>query len=220
MDWKILMNCWAYSSLTLLSIKCTTRISKLLLIPQKCWGFKLWTWDQPRQTEGVLLNPTTLHVHFHPIHLQSTKRPICGASITIQLAPSLSTCLNCQCVRVRPLKWPCQMPDDECSCTRGGSIKESQEDPKGVWRISDLSIKIEWGPNIFSLKDNSWVSPFKTRPGLSRGISWCCLAEVTIGVCLIMWQMANLNLDSVEWSAGSHYTACSLACGPHTHTHV
>lgn len=135
---------------------------------------------------GVLLNPTTLHFHFHPLYLQSTKRPVCWtvASVTILLALSSSTCPNCQCVCVRPLKWPSQMPDDECSSTRGGTIKDSREGPKGVLGISDLSIKIERGPNISTLKDNPWGSPFKTRAGCSRRISWCCPAEVTIVVYL------------------------------------
>lgn len=143
---------------------------------------------QPCQTRGVRLNPTSLHFHFHPLYQQSTKRPICwtAASVTVLLALSSSTCPNCHCVCVRPPRRPSQMPLDECGSTRGGTIKDSREDPKGFLRISDPSIKIEWGLNISTLKDNPVGSPFKTRAGCSRGISWCCPAEVSIGGLFIV----------------------------------
>ncbi len=118
---------------------------------------------------------------------------------------------------------PSQMPADEWGSTRGGTIKDSWENPKGFWRISDLSIKIEWGPNISTLKDKPWGSPFKTRAGCSRGISRCCPAEVTMVVYLscdkwpiLIWFQQSGQLGATTWPAVWPLARTNMLTSPHS----
>lgn len=119
--------------------------------------------------------------HFHPLYVKyKTSHLLDGCYVTVVLTLSSSACPNCICDLSS--KRSSQMPADERS--RGGTIKDRKEDTTVSLRISALSIKIEWGPNIFTLKVNPRGLPFKTRAGRSRGISWCRPAEVTIVVYL------------------------------------